>query len=212
MRQYLEVRCHLCAIAVGLQSACMASRRKSYTLDFKRRVVSSLTLNEGNVSATAKMHGIHRKLVQSWRKQHAELEKLATGRDTTGRKRRRLLRTPKDGSSATFPEMEVRLLEWIRSCREDDHVLLDGASVKKQALKLYEDIYLEEPGDTFHASNGWLHRFMKRHRLSTRTVTTEGQKIPADAADKAREFIECSKWLFTYKRMRLYRNERVNFW
>ena len=53
MRQYLEVRCHLCAIAVGLQSACMASRRKSYTLDFKRRVVSSLTLNEGNVSATA---------------------------------------------------------------------------------------------------------------------------------------------------------------
>ena len=99
MRQYLEVRCHLCAIAVGLQSACMASRRKSYTLDFKRRVVSSLTLNEGNVSATAKMHGIHRKLVQSWRKQHAELEKLATGRDTTGRKRRRLLRTPKDGSS-----------------------------------------------------------------------------------------------------------------
>ena len=71
--------------------------------------------------------------VQSWRKQHAELEKLATGRDTTGRKRRRLLRTPKDGSSATFPEMEVRLLEWIRSCREDDHVLLDGASVKKQS-------------------------------------------------------------------------------
>ena len=115
------------------------------------------------------------------------------GHNTTRRKRRRLLRTPKDGSSATFPEMEVRLLEWIRSCREDDHVLLDGASVKKQALKLYEDIYLEEPGDTFHASNGWLHRFMKRHRLSTQTVTTEGQKIPADAADKAREFIECCK-------------------
>ena len=111
MRQYLEVRCHLCAIAVGLLSACMASRRKSYTLDFKSRVVSSLTLNEGNVSATAKMHGIHRKLVQSWRKQHAEVEKLATGRDTTGRKRRRLLRTPKDGSDSY-----KMVAEWVDEC------------------------------------------------------------------------------------------------
>ena len=190
MRQYHEVRCQLCAIVVGSQSACMAARKKLYSLDLKRRVVSSLNLNDGNVSAAAKMHGVHRKLVQSWRKQHDELEKLAAGRDTAGRKRRRLLRTPKDGSSASFPEMEVRLIEWIRSCREDDHVLLDGASVKKHALKLYEDTYLEEPGDTFLASNGWLHRFMKRHRLFTRTVTTEVQKIPADTADKAREFIK----------------------
>ena len=47
--------------------------------------------------------------------------------------------------------------------------------------------------DDFHASNGWLSRFTSRHGLTSRSVTSHGQKVPSDAKCLAEKFFQYTK-------------------
>ena len=42
----------------------------------------------------------------------------------------------------------------------------------------------------FKASDGWLHGFQQRNRTTSRTVTSVGQKVPANAAELAKNFFK----------------------
>ena len=50
-------------------------------------------------------------------------------------------------------------------------------------------MYPESPYQ-FRASNGWLVRFVSRNKLSCSTVTSQGQKVPSNASDLAKEFLQ----------------------
>ncbi len=60
--------------------------------------------------------------------------------------------------------------------------------VKLEAKKLAKDPKYGISEGKFHASNGWCHKFMKRHSLVTRQKTKISQKLPADLDDKVTDF------------------------
>ena len=206
MRLYLEVKAHallsedprafrrfFCSFVVSSMSS-----RKSYTLDFKRRVLLSLEANEGNISQTARQHSIHRRLIQRWARQSKSLEEIAESRDVSVKKRRRLKRKSSGGLSAKFPELEKELLAWVVERREEP-VTVDGEAIKHKARQLYESLYGKNAEETspFKASNRWLGRFSKRHRLTSRCVTSQEKKIPENAKDLAEKFLDDCKEAFT---------------
>ena len=160
------------------------SSRKSYSIDFKLRVTKRLhELNE-NISATAKEFAVDRRQVRQWRVQEADMKRLSSERkkaDDTLRRRRRL--TYK--SKAKYPDVEARLLDWVKEKREEG-ILVHGKAVRAKAKELVAEVY---PDDNFKASNGWLVRFLRRNKLVSRRVTTVGQRIPGNAQDIAGKFL-----------------------
>ena len=59
--------------------------------------------------------------------------------------------------------------------------------VKKNANELMAQYYPRAVD--FSGSDGWCTRFFKRKELSHRTVTSVRQKVPDDAADKAKKYL-----------------------
>ena len=59
--------------------------------------------------------------------------------------------------------------------------------LKRNIMSLYHDIYQDE---AFSASKGFIWKFMQRNRLTTRTVTGVGQKIPKDAPELCEQFLD----------------------
>ena len=66
---------------------------------------------------------------------------------------------------------------------------MHGKAIQTKAKQQVAELY---PGmeDEFVASGGWLSRFLRRHRLVSRRVTSTGQAQPANAAVLARQFLE----------------------
>ena len=62
--------------------------------------------------------------------------------------------------------------------------------MQSKALELYETLHGGSPEGQFKASKEWLSRFLKRNDLCTRVITSDGQKIPTDASDLAKKFID----------------------
>ena len=60
------------------QSSGTMATRKSYTIEFKKQVLATLSENEGNVSKTAQTHKISRMCVIRWRQQKDEILYLAS--------------------------------------------------------------------------------------------------------------------------------------
>lgn len=57
-----------------------------------------------------------------------------------------------------------------------------------KANKLFEEMYHYVEDADFQFSNGWLSRFAKRHNLTSRTVTSQGQKVPENSKELAENF------------------------
>ena len=55
----------------------------------------------------------------------------------------------------------------------------------QEALKLQR----EDGNNSFVASQGWLYRFMKRHKISLRRKTTLSQRLPRDLVPKIAQYI-----------------------
>jgi hypothetical protein len=87
-----------------------------------------------------------------------------------------------------FPELEAALVEWLRDIRKDG-ITVNGDYIKAQAKKLFKEVYPDEDFENFKASNGWLQRFMVRHSITFRCVTSQGQKIPSNAKLLAEQFL-----------------------
>ena len=82
--------------------------------------------------------------------------------------------------------MEEELVAWVKQLRKEGHAV-HGKSIQKKAKDIIADFY---GGDViFNASNGWLNRFLRRHGLVSRRVTTQGQGIPGNAAEQSKKFM-----------------------
>ena len=87
-------------------------------------------------------------------------------------------------------DTEAEVVSWIADLRQKG-VTVSGGSIKWYAKKVYDKHYPEE--DDFHASNGWLSRFTSRHGLTSRSVTSQGQKVPSDAKCLAEKIFQYTK-------------------
>ena len=103
----------------------------------------------------------------------------------TGRKRRRI---PRAENACHFPDMEDLLASWIREKRESS-LAVHVKAIRTEANKIFRDLYGEDQRP-FSASTGWLSRFLRRHKLVSRRVTSVGQLMPSNVPTSAKTFIK----------------------
>ena len=88
------------------------------------------------------------------------------------------------GRKAALPDLEEELVAWIESLRAQN-LRVTRSSVQSKALEFTQARRNEE----FHASDGWLQKFLKRHSFCLRRRTTVGQRLPQDLITKVVGFI-----------------------
>ena len=89
-----------------------------------------------------------------------------------------------------YPHLEAEVVSWIADLRQKG-VTISGGSIKQYAKKVYKKHYIGE--DQFHASHGWLSQFTSRHGLTSRSLTSQGQKVPSNAKCLAENFFQYTK-------------------
>ena len=87
------------------------------------------------------------------------------------------------GRKEYWPELEKDLKIWIVNQRKDGRKL-STVEIKFRANILAQERLIEN----FKASDQWCNRFMKRNRLSIRTVTSICQQLPKDWNEKLENF------------------------
>ena len=149
------------------------TQRKSYTREFKLKVVDWLKSNGHNVSAAARQFGVSNKRVRDWRESEASLKEQSRCSRAAGR-----------GRSAFFPRMEEALHHEYQELRRE------GKKVKRwwfdtRAKQLVTEFY---PAAEFECSNHWFRRFRLRYKISYRSETHVSQKAPAALASVISKF------------------------
>ncbi|KAE8881029.1 hypothetical protein PF006_g21796 [Phytophthora fragariae] len=121
-----------------------------------------------------------RRQVYAWKKLRAVIERKCA----QGARFHRRGRSYGIGSTLSI-QAEEQLVRWINELRADG-VPVTGLMLKLQAQEMYQGSG-GRPG-AFKASWSWRKAFLRRHRLSIRRRTREGQTTPADGDIKADEF------------------------
>ena len=86
--------------------------------------------------------------------------------------------------------MEEQLFQWITEHRTQDHCV-SGRMIRLRALQITNDFYAVH--NNFSASEGWFHRFLRRHKLALRRVTTSGRDLPSNVGQIIEHFLENSQ-------------------
>ena len=98
------------------------------------------------------------------------------------------------GRKAALPDMEEELVAWIESLRVQN-LRVTHSNVRNKALEFAQSRGTEE----FHASDGWLQKFLKRHSFSLRRRTTVGQRFPCNLITKLVGFTMSTRKLYHSK-------------
>jgi transposase-like protein len=148
---------------------------KSFTIQRKLEAIDWYKSNGENQSKTARHFNTSRQNIDAWLKNEEEYRILSEIRSVSIRTRRTLLkpRVPK------YPELEARLLEWFKEKRSGKLAVNYDLLISK-AIGIFNEIKTSSE-DKFCGSIGWLKGFLQRNRLTSRSVTTVGQKIPVNA-------------------------------
>ena len=150
----------------------MGNIRKCVTVKVKLEAVSYA--KEYSVAAAARKFNVSDKSVRSWRKDEARLKEMTQA----GRRSR----VSGGGRKEKLPQLEERVFNYFRSKR-DRKLRVTRSQLQKKALELHGDLVADGtiPSESdFSASDGWMTRFMARHKISFRRVTTTCQKPPED--------------------------------
>ncbi|RLN11028.1 hypothetical protein BBJ28_00009201 [Nothophytophthora sp. Chile5] len=124
-----------------------------------------------------------RKSVHLWEKRRAHIEAQCT--TTTGASRR-VVRS--SGTSTVLPtEAEYEIVLWVKSLREDG-VPVSAFMLQHKALEVAK--MLKIPRSVFAAKWSFRKLFLRRHSLSFRRSTRQGQIAPPEAMLIAAEFRE----------------------
>ncbi|XP_041959944.1 uncharacterized protein LOC121718798 isoform X2 [Alosa sapidissima] len=158
----------------------MTTKRKKYDLAFKLTVVKFAEQNSGE--AAGRHFSVHPTKVNKWRKIKTELERLSE----EDCKRARLRG---GGRKKASEELELAVSEWIHSMHAK-HLRVTHKMIRTKAKELYATVSDCMDGESFAASAGWLHRFLKRHAPSVRGLTTVDQKDARHSTKKLGPIVE----------------------
>ena len=86
--------------------------------------------------------------------------------------------------------MQAQLIEWVMENRNQGHCV-SGRMIRLRALQILNDKYTIHTN--FTASLGWLQRFLTRHKLSLRRVTTSGRDLPSNVGQIIDDFLKSSE-------------------
>ena len=84
-----------------------------------------------------------------------------------------------------FPALERTLKDWVVSQRENSRAVTT-VMIRLKAKELAKQMNVTE----FIGGPSWCSRFMRRNRLSVRSRTTVGQKLPNDWEEKVTNFCQ----------------------
>ncbi|KAL3122220.1 hypothetical protein niasHT_002100 [Heterodera trifolii] len=140
-------------------------KRRAYSIQEKVEILDFA--KKSSIHAASRHFGIDRNTVRDWKKQEANLRKEAESS-----KRKRL-----EGGGRKVPNrnFEEAVFQWVSELRLKK-VRVTRNMIAAQAIKLSADY---EEMQNFAASNGWLEKFMHRHKFSLRRPTTVAQKEPS---------------------------------
>ena len=166
---------------------CAKKRPKlqSITIERKLEVIKWHKENGSNVSQTQRHFGYVRSCIRDWVRKEEEFQKVVKTRGIRIKNRRRL---PKE-RKPKFPDVDTEVIQWFHMKRKSKLVVTSDLLMAK-ALDVFGKSTYHSDGQTFSASWGWLNAFLERNRLTSRTVKSVGQKIPADALDISRLFFD----------------------
>nr|XP_024218404.1 jerky protein homolog-like [Halyomorpha halys] len=152
----------------------MSKKRKSCTIAEKLEALEKIEKGERLIKVASDL-GVGVTTVKDWKKNRDQLISFsALSDDPTNKKR---LRKP---ASEVLDEAV-----WLWFCQEREKgTPLSGPLIKAKATSLHSSLNAE--GD-FHASEGWLHRWKKRHGIQQFTIS--GEKLSADQ-EAATAFID----------------------
>jgi hypothetical protein len=160
----------------------MVKNHKSYTNAFKLKLLAESKIVGKN--AVSKKYNVPRRYLNHWYHNEHALEE--TPRSQRARRAIHKQRTGK------YHELESTLHKWVIDQRENQFIV-DGNSLKLQALKIAAqriiDFPLSHNVTGFSANNGLIGRFLKRHNLVRRRITTSGREMPVGMQDILRKYI-----------------------
>ena len=76
-----------------------------------------------------------------------------------------------------FCGIEQRLLSWFHTARSRN-IVVTGPLLQTKALEIAKNMNID-----FKASNGWLYRFQKRHRIACKSLTGESADVSEEAVN-----------------------------
>lgn len=127
------------------------------------------------VRPAARHFGIHRRNVSRWLSENLDALK--------GKKRRK--NSKGQGRKLSYPqELDEQLLQWVLEKRDLQ------LAVTIEMLKLRAKLLINPVNPNFKTSDGWAHKFFRRHSLILRARTSLAQKLPRDLEEKIKAFHE----------------------
>lgn len=145
---------------------------RMYSPAQKKAVATYARFN--GVRKAARKYRVHHRNVQRWLKEEMQVIK-------NPKKRRN---QPGQGKKITYPqEVEDQLLKWILEKREKSYLPVSRGMIRLKARTL-----IQQHNPQFTASEGWLQKFMRRHKLVLRCRTTLSQTLPCDLETKITAF------------------------
>eukprot|EP00795_Rhopilema_esculentum_P004895 gene4894-21227_t len=156
------------------------SRREAYDVKFKMEVIA--VAEKCSNREAGRQFKIDESMVRRWRQNKSKLE-LAYHQPGLASKKKKL----GVGRKPWLSTIEDDLMGKIVHEREQQH------HVPYKLIQAWAQEMAQDNGITeFRASRGWLCNFMRRHNLTVRSRTANGQSLP-DYKDKAENYVEFNK-------------------
>lgn len=185
--------------------------RKSYTIEVKLEAIRGVAAGK-SIRQTGKEMGIDESVVRGWIRNQEKLKSCVGGKKVSVRRSRKV----GCGRAALFPELENRLITWIREKNtaglrvKDKYIELKAKAIRNKLIEEALDSQNSNLNDEnrenvkklegFLVSSSWLHRFKARFELVSRRHTSS-RSLPEGFEQIACNFVAAVQTLINDKKI-----------
>lgn len=149
-----------------------APRRNKTTLNLQQKIDILTKLDKGTQGKVlAKEYGVSESTISFIKSQKKEI--ISAGTNKSQNLRKKNLRKPE------YPELEDKLYAWFLDQRARN-CPINGLLLKAKAKDIFAKVYPDRDVESFHASEGWFHKF--KARVGIRYLKICGEKLDSDTA------------------------------
>lgn len=145
------------------------AKRKHASIDTKLQAIEEVERSEKSKTEIAKSFGIPCSTLSTWLKNK---DSLRQAQDSFAPARKRM-------RTAKHSDVESALLLWFRNARSSN-IPISGPILQGKARELSKKLNIED----FHASDGWLDRFKRRHDINFRVISGESANVTSAQTDQ----------------------------